>query len=480
MERQPKVSWACGPWLEASRAIQRGGGSAAFPQSASTRWTTNQYTDCCLAASQRVYRKIPASGEGTSGTNYDQTDYGYTVMKRRNRTVLPGGEIAFGVHDVRGLLLKIYVGTNDTGATETDPTGGGASGNTMKLVTANEYDGGAAGGDGNLTRQTDYVNGAVSRVATFVSDWRNRLTDTDGEIDVFERLGYDNLDRVVQKQRYDTTASGSLILRNDLKYDDRGRTYQTIRYEVDPATGAVGNSLTSNIWHDAAKNEIKSLASESKLFTKTTYDSLGRKTVSYTGYDLDETAYAEAFSVSDDVILQQVETTYDNAGNAIQTTTRRRYDNAPATQTGPLQNPATTPKAQVTYVAAYPDALGRIVATADYGTNGGAAFTRSTTIPAPSDTVRVNTAEYDSTGEVFQTTDPKGIVTRLERDDRGREITKIENYGAATSSGGTCDPSLGGPACRRPKKLWNDAQSGRNAGLLIDVSAEVSCAVHPA
>ncbi len=44
-----------------------GGGNSAFPQSASTRWTTNQYTDCCLAASQRVYRKIPASGEGTTG-----------------------------------------------------------------------------------------------------------------------------------------------------------------------------------------------------------------------------------------------------------------------------------------------------------------------------------------------------------------------------------------------------------------------------
>ncbi len=100
-----------------------GGGSGAFPQSASTRWTTNQYTDCCLAASQRVYRKIPASGEGTSGTNYDQTNYGYTVMKRRNRTVLPGGEIAFVVHDVRGLVLKIYVGTNDNGAP--GATGGG-------------------------------------------------------------------------------------------------------------------------------------------------------------------------------------------------------------------------------------------------------------------------------------------------------------------------------------------------------------------
>ena len=85
----------------------------------------------------------------------------------------------------------------------------------------------------------------------------------------FERLCYDNLDRVIQRKRYDTTASGSLILRNDLKHDDRDRVYQTIRYEVDPATGAVGHSLTGNIWHDAAENVIKSLAAGSKLFTKT-------------------------------------------------------------------------------------------------------------------------------------------------------------------------------------------------------------------
>ena len=121
-------------------------------------------------------------------------------MKRRNRTVLSGGEIAFVVYDVRGLLLKTYVGTNDTGATENDPTNGGAGGNTMKLVTANEYDGGAAGGDGNLTKQTDYVDGSLSRVTTLVYDFHNRRIDTDGEIDVFERLCYDNFDRVIQRQ----------------------------------------------------------------------------------------------------------------------------------------------------------------------------------------------------------------------------------------------------------------------------------------
>ena len=115
---------------------------------------------------------------------------------------------------------------------------------------------------------------------------------------------------------------------------------------MNPATGTVGNTLTDNIWFDAASHAIKSLPSGSKEFTKTTFDSLGRPIVSYKGYDLDETTYAEASSVADDVILEQTETIYDHASNAIQTTTRQRYHTAPDSQTGPLQNPTTTPKAR--------------------------------------------------------------------------------------------------------------------------------------
>ncbi|MFN8857239.1 MAG: hypothetical protein ACK50P_16860 [Planctomycetaceae bacterium] len=52
-----------------------------FAQSSYVQWQTTQYTDCCFAASQRVYKLIPASGAGTSGTNYDETDFGYDVMR---------------------------------------------------------------------------------------------------------------------------------------------------------------------------------------------------------------------------------------------------------------------------------------------------------------------------------------------------------------------------------------------------------------
>ena len=115
-----------------------------FAQSSYTRWTTTSYTDCCHVASQRTYHTIPASGPGTAGTNYDETQYGYDVMKRRNRTVSPGGTITFNVFNSRGLVTETWIGTNDNGATPTDPSGGGASGNNMVRVTSRVYDGGTA------------------------------------------------------------------------------------------------------------------------------------------------------------------------------------------------------------------------------------------------------------------------------------------------------------------------------------------------
>ena len=103
------------------------------------------------------------------------------------------------------------MGTNDTGATESDPTGGGATGNNMVQVSQNQFDGGADGGDNNLTQATAYVDGSTTRVTTFVYDWRNRRVDTDGEIDFFQRVTFDNLDRVVKGERYNTTSGGNLI-----------------------------------------------------------------------------------------------------------------------------------------------------------------------------------------------------------------------------------------------------------------------------
>lgn len=94
--------------------------------------------------------------------------------------------------------------------------------------------------------------------------WRSRF---------YEKRTYDNLDRVTRVDRHDTTSGGNLIARSEMKYDDRGRVYQSVRYGVDPRTGTVGNSLTDNSWFDDAGNAIKQQPAGSKLFTKTQCDS---------------------------------------------------------------------------------------------------------------------------------------------------------------------------------------------------------------
>ena len=44
--------------------------------------------------------------------------------KGQNRIQTPGGTITFTVFDVPSFPASLWIGTDDTGATETDPTGG--------------------------------------------------------------------------------------------------------------------------------------------------------------------------------------------------------------------------------------------------------------------------------------------------------------------------------------------------------------------
>ena len=78
--------------------------------------------------------------------------------------------------------------------------------------------------------------------------------------------------------------------------------------------------------------------------------------------------------VADDVILEQAEFVCDSSENVVSTTVRQRYHAAPDSQTASLDKRSTAPRTRVIYAAAYLDALGRIFATADYGTNSGTAI----------------------------------------------------------------------------------------------------------
>lgn len=95
----------------------------SFAQSSYCRWTNNLFSGAGELTGMRVYFAIPSTGQGVQGTNYNETDFAFDGMARQNRFQSPGLTITRTVFDPRSLPLSIWVGTNDPGATDSDPTG---------------------------------------------------------------------------------------------------------------------------------------------------------------------------------------------------------------------------------------------------------------------------------------------------------------------------------------------------------------------
>jgi len=367
-----------------------------FPQESYVRWTTHQYANCCQLVSTRRYHTIPASGAGTSGTNYDQTSFDYDTMGRRNRTQSAGDTIMFTVFDARSQPEETWVGTNDDGATEADPSGGGFDpDNNMVIVTAYEYDNGVAGGDGNLTKHTQYVDDTDTRVTSYGYDWRNREMVLDGEVDFYKVSFYDNLDRVVKVDRHDTDGEGNLIARNETLYDDRGRVYRTIRYAVDLATGSVTGSQSQNRFYDPVGNILRQEPAEKMGYQEFEYDSLGRRTS-----ETDPLDHSRLFA-------------YDDASNVISLTDQN----------------------EEVWARGY-DALGRLVRSANpldesitYGFNN--AGHRTTTTNALNETT---TSMFDDAGRLIATSDPLNKVTSYAYDANGNQTSVTDPNNLTTES----------------------------------------------
>lgn len=410
-----------------------------FAQTSWSRWTHHEFGDDGRLDFTRLYHLIPTSGEGSSGTNYDQTDFGYDSMGRRNLVESPAGTITRAVYDPRGLALATWVGTNDTGATESDPGNGGASGNNMQPVTVNMYDTNAYGSannsrDGLLTKVTSPVdaNSGNDRVVEYRYDWRDRQTQTittDGTNTFRVEHTYDNLDRITMSVEKRTGSPDVLIAKNETEFDDRGRVYRTKRWGVDN-DGDPTNDLMDNTWYDQEANVLKSLPAGSEAFTKTTYDAIGRPAARYVGYwsgSGDDTP----LDVDDDVIFEETHTQYDAASNGIFTTTKARWHNA--TGNGSLQGPSgSQPKSRDSYAGMWYDGIGRHKATADYGTNdNGGSPTRPSSAPSSSATVLVSSSAYNVRGEPELQTDPAGKATKSTYDDAGRSKSTVRNYGSS-------------------------------------------------
>src|SRR5207253_9843494 len=234
------------------------------------------------------------------------------------------------------------------------------------------------------------------------------------------------------------------------------------------------------------------------LVHKMQYDGAGRETASYVTDGGGDGAVGSGWSWNDagnligDNVLTQTETQYDPNGNPILVTTRDRFHDE--TATGALRDATTAPKARVSYAAAYYDAADRPSAEVDVGTNGGVAYQRLSTPPAPSDTVLVTGYGYrgDSVQQVQLTGSPAGGTFTLTFNGQttapiaynaaaGTVQTALQNLSTIGSGNALVAGAPGGPwQVRFAAALSGAVQpmlTGNSSGLTGGTSPSVATAV---
>jgi len=390
---------------------------------------------------------------GSEGTNYLRTRYAYDNHAKVDRVQSPAGTIKHSVYDAFSRLVATWIGTDDstTNGYKWTPTTGSASSN-MTLIETRAYD-----VNSNVVEVARLPGGGTSPRTTHVFyDWRNRAVATKvgasatpaaEEASLNRPLTYteyDNLSRVVGESVFDGDGvalvdadtdgvpdkpSADLLRSSRLSfYDSRNRIYRSQDLCVNQATGEVGAAaLTTDLFYDHRGNVVMTIAPNAPV-VQSRFDGAGRLAATYTLGNLPGQTWANATSLDDSLVLEQTEYGFDAVGNVILTTARQRFDDASTTAYGDLGTPTSGIPARVSYTAGYFDAANRLTASANVGTNGGAAYTRSATIPTRSDTVLVTTYSHDAAGRVEDVTDPNGVISHTHYDALGRTTITIMNY----------------------------------------------------
>jgi YD repeat-containing protein len=377
---------------------------------------------------------------GPPGVHHYATFYGYDAAGRAERVRNAVGTVTRTVYDELDRPVQTWVGIDDRGFGQV------ANGQTKRgdttLVAEREYDGGVVG-DGNLTKVTLHPGVGADRVTRMWYDWRGRLVSTADAANV-TYSDLDNFGRATKRRVYEPTAApgstngvprppgdGTLLrAQSETLYDARGRAYRSRQRDVRQSDGRVGGALESALWFDGRGNVIKSLQ-PGGLVSKTAYDGANRPTAQYITDGGGDLSWADADDVNGDIVLSQVETTYDRNGNAIFLTSKERFHNASGT--GAL----TGGNARVSFVANYHDTADRLAQSVDFGTNGGTAPTLQSdgrpALPARVSAdgwdpfLRTDYA-YDSGGLLEWVTDERGIQTQITYDATGRVKEQIEAY----------------------------------------------------
>ena len=411
------TSTAMSSWINTGSSDPK----AAVSTGTLVRYTAHTYDSVgTRQLSTRIYHDI-------SGNGYDETVYEYdSTTGRRTKVTDPTGTWTRTVYDSIGRPLKTYLGSSEG----------------EELVSETEYD-----SQGRVSERTVYIDGSTAQTTEYTYDSRDRVVLTENPIAPHVAVAYDNLDRVVETGLY--TGTGNLsdppapyddeddrIGLSTTSYDELGRVFRTVQYEVDQGSGARNNAIVTNRWHDAGGRVVKESGAQ---ITKTSYDRLGRPLVRYVLARDDDSGYSDALSIAGDIVLEQTRTHYDEFGKTLMRVHVSR-SHADGTTTGALESGggstgSVSGRASITGM--WYDDLDRVTDVVALGTNGGSSFDRDSTStpPARSDTALRTTTVYNPDGTVHETIDPAGRTTRFAYDDLGRRTKVISNYVNGTPSG---------------------------------------------
>jgi RHS repeat-associated protein len=393
--------------------------STSFARNTYVRWNLALYSQGNKLKEEWNYFAIPASGYGTQSTNYGKRLFAYDSAGRLEQTTCAGGTIDKTTFNAMGWAVKEEIGTS-AGLTTTE--------------TKDYFD------TGRLEKRTLLVSGNTdhNRVWDYLYDYRQRLLeekttvekDGTGEWTLLTRYEYDNRDLQTAVTNYHTeVAPGKRTGRSTADYDALGRLYRAKRFAID-SNGNEGNALTDNLYYNKTGGLAREERAGSALAVVSKYDVAGRPAERYWATGTFSTS--DPASVSSATVVEQETTVWDNGSNPISTVRKQRFDTA--TGTGALNNKDTQPKARIYYRETYPDGIGREQAVTDYGTNGGSAVSRSSTIPTRSDTILVTSTAYNSAGNVATITDPAGVAATQAWDGEDRLTTVTENAWTTSSS----------------------------------------------
>jgi YD repeat-containing protein len=377
-----------------------------------------------------------------AGAHYNATISGFDVRGRKNKTVSANATIQRTVYDGLSRAVSVWIGTNDAGATDSDPTGNHTAGNNMIQVSGNVYDGGGIG-DNTLTQTTQYPHGTTDtanppRVTNMYYDWRDRRVytwegyqspqDTTTHRPIIY-LTFDNLDEVTGTKRFDGDTVTTVSFQNGVPqqpmssllrattgthYDYQGRVYETDTYRVATDGTILLTPLATDNWYNHRGLLVKTSA-PGGLVQKMSYDGAGRETFVFTtdGAGDNGPNTAQGWSDAQQVngsnnVLTQTQAQYDGDDNVVFQTTWDRYHNS--TYGGDLSL-APTQQARVSFTGKFYDAADRLTNDVNYGNNGNTFLaTRPTTITARGADAALKT-DYSYLADTVQTVALSGNPT---------------------------------------------------------------------